>query len=273
MRLPSLYTTGDTRTWSVSATYSTANQEHPDEAVVIALFETNADRLAAGDTPGERLYNSLVECMRGASRATARDLGEFLVTSRFPGYNPNSLEFFRASVPQIELIRQIVNPLPSHQRASIYQALNSWKLLGSEHDLWKALEECLQDPEAFSDESQLLAAPWSPTSLLRGLPEKYDFYRIDPNRWVDIVVGARNARVQELFLESTQGVPATEARQRALANLLLDSDEDKRYYVARHFATRYKDEQHRPEMRWNKGRREYPNLSEYVAFWKQRFGL
>lgn len=245
--------------------------EDDNERVAYLMYRTEATRLPATGSPAERLAFALAECLVPAPGSDLRDLVKLHENSRYPGIRADE----RPSPPYLEptpltrRIAEIALTKPLVERAYVQGILLIWSVLYAYEPYMRTMYACLQDPDAFVNPPENYAIPGY--DIGSTMPAGYAPDRLSPDRCVDDLLAARNAKVKALLAWKSFSAPSVD-QQRRYAQLLDDPNRRVRAAVVSSFA-RWRDvrDQTAAMGRFDGELNDwtYPGLDEKVAWWKQ----
>jgi hypothetical protein len=240
---------------------------HPSEVAVMAGFTTRATTLAHGE-PRERILYALLDALRGASRRETVELAPFLWVTRPPQFQNSGIPLSYAEDATALRIKEIAATLPPIERSHVLSILVEWRVRGSEQPFVDAVADAAsdEDPHAvvFSGVNLHFVPPHTPEA------KDYRFPRVPPERWLELVVGARNEAVRGFFLDRfTPKLPRDE--QRVLFNAIEKMSPPHQDRVLDILA--YMNDE--PELRLTQATLplETAAREELKALWRKRLGL
>lgn len=258
--------------WSAVELLSWIAADDDSERIAHLMYRTEATRLPATGTPAERLAFALAECLVPAHGSDLRDLVKLHENSRYPGVRSDERPLpplYLEPTPLTRRIAEIAMTKPLVERAYVQGILLVWSVLYAYEPYMRTMYACLQDPDAFVNPPENYHIP--SYSIGTTMPPGYAPDRLSPDRCVDDLLAARNAKVKALLVWKSFAAPSVD-QQRRYAQLLDDPNPRVRAGAVKSFAGwRLIREQSviTGSFDHERGDWTYPGLDEKVAWWKQ----
>jgi len=239
-----------------------------------AVFETKATSLPKGDDLADRIVNSIADTLSSASDEGVRRATGWFESCGYPGGGRGTDQFGRADFPVSLRLRSLAEHASSdYQRARIYRVLCAWHVAGAEGPFVQALIASSKNPSAFTSTGDYLLGGILQYSVAYSMSHpNYKAFALDGNVWADAVLNAKSLTIQR-FLLMNLGGHTDEAHDKALANMMVRSEEGLGRVVARHLAWN----QNRPDLQPTEelvgGKSVWTNRQMVTRAWASRYGV
>jgi|GEM_PF-5977923 len=244
-----------------------------NEIWVVQALPTGQSTLALKGETNDIVFQSIVDCLVEATLADAAEIISFLNISKYPGATSDEVALPKTPSKYAQALIDMAEHASLSTKAGVWGLLNKWTIVGSADMYLATLVRCGLD-EASSSEVEFALEPisfwedpmnrFSPMDYLHKLPS--------PGDWANSVLASRSDKLRTYLLDKLGGLKPDRAQEVALARFLDSENVEVRCFLCRHFAVVQGNMEKWPqriEETTEQGTRySYPDLAEFVEFWR-----